>query len=100
MDTIFMNFRNSNASDSHKLLLNLTDKIEFRRKDILRYQILIFTAHRKKQKSNIRAIDLKYQLQHGVKNLNYLMDHILYQMFKIILNIYLKSMRKRQLILQ
>ena len=28
-------------------------------------------------------------------NLNYLMDHILYQIFKIILNIYLKNFRER-----
>ena len=39
-------------------------------------------------------------LQHGMRNLNYLMDHILHQIFKIILNIYLKSMGKKQLILQ
>ena len=36
-------------------------------------------------------MNLKYQLQHGVKNLNYLMDHILYQIFKIILNMYQKK---------
>ena len=35
--------------------------------------------------------NLKYQLQ-GMKNLNYLVHHILYQIFKIILNIYLKNM--------
>ena len=32
-------------------------------------------------------INLKYQLQHGIKNFSYLVDHILYQIFKIILNI-------------
>ena len=26
---------------------------------------------------------MKYQFQHGIKNLNYLMDHILYQIIKI-----------------
>ena len=30
-------------------------------------------------------MNLKYQLQHGMINLNYLLDHILYQIFKIIL---------------
>ena len=39
--------------------------------------------------------NLKYQLQHGKKNLNYLMDHIPYQLFKIILNIYLKKHQKK-----
>ena len=45
-------------------------------------------------------INLKYQLQHGMNNLNYLMDNILYVIFKIILNIYYKSMEKNQLTLQ
>ena len=34
----------------------------------------------------------KYQLQQGMINANYLMDHILYQIFKIILSI-LKSIQ-------
>ena len=33
MGTIFMNSKNSKISDPHRLLLNLTDKIDFRRKD-------------------------------------------------------------------
>ena len=33
MDTIFMNSKNSKTSDLHILLLNLTDKIDLRRKD-------------------------------------------------------------------
>ena len=37
--------------------------------------------------SHIRTINLKYQLRHGMKNLSFKMDHILYQIFKIILNI-------------
>ena len=32
MDTIFMNSKNSKASDPHRLLLNLTDKIDLKRK--------------------------------------------------------------------
>ena len=31
-----------------------------------------------------------------MKNSNYMMDHILYQIFNIILKMYLKSMRKRK----
>ena len=45
-------------------------------------------------------MNLKYQLRHGMKNLSYLMDHILYQIFKIIVNTYLKSIEKKQLTLQ
>ena len=33
MDTIFMNFKNSGTSNLHRLLLNLTDKINLKRKD-------------------------------------------------------------------
>ena len=33
MNTIFINSENSKKTDSYRLLLNLTDKIDFRRKD-------------------------------------------------------------------
>ena len=33
MTTIFMNSRNSKISDPHKLLLNLTDETNLKRKD-------------------------------------------------------------------
>ena len=33
MDTIFMNSENSKTSDSHRLLLNLSDKINLKRND-------------------------------------------------------------------
>ena len=36
-------------------------------------------------------MNLKYQLRHGMKSFNYLMDHILYQIFKFTLNISLKK---------
>ena len=40
--------KNSKTSDPYRLLLNLTDKIDLRRKDnILLYQILAFTIHGK-----------------------------------------------------
>ena len=35
--------------------------------------------------SDTKTINLKYLDQRGMKNLNYLMDHILYQIFKTIL---------------
>ena len=48
MDTIFMNSRNSKASDPHRLLLNLLDKINLKRSDNYEfYQILAFTIHGK-----------------------------------------------------
>ena len=33
MNTIFMNFKNSKTSDPHKLLLNLTEKINLKKSD-------------------------------------------------------------------
>ena len=45
-------------------------------------------------------INLKYKLKHRRKNLNYLMDHILYQIFKTILSISSKNMRQLLIILQ
>ena len=43
-----MNSKNSKRSDPHRLLLNLTEKIILKRKDILLYQILAFTIHGKR----------------------------------------------------
>ena len=43
-----------------------------------------------KQKAHT-IINLKYLLQHGVMNLNYKKDHIQYQIFRIILSIFLKN---------
>ena len=33
MDTIFMHFENSKTSDPHRLLLNLSEKINFKRRE-------------------------------------------------------------------
>ena len=63
------------------------------------YQTLAFTIHGKIQKIHTKIMNLKYQLRHEIKSLNYLMDHILYQMFQITLNISLKNMEKRLIIL-
>ena len=46
MNTIFMNSKNSKTSGPHRLLHNLTDKINLKKKiNILLYQILAFTIH-------------------------------------------------------
>ena len=50
MDTIFMNSENSKTSDSHRLLLNLSDKIDLMRSYMLFYQILACTIHGKYKK--------------------------------------------------
>ena len=61
---------------------------------MLFYQILAFAMHGKIWKSHTRIIKLKCQLQHGMECLNYLMDHILYPIFKITLNISKKHGQK------
>ena len=73
MHTIFINSENSKTSDPHKLL-NLSDIIKYFLCDLLCME-------------NTKMINLKYQLRHGMRSLNYMMDHILYQIFKITLNI-------------
>ena len=47
---------------------------------------------------NLKSINLKSLLQLGMMNLVYLMDHILFQTFKIILSTSLKNMRVYQII--
>ena len=47
---------------------------------------ITYTIHGKKLKSHTRTIHLKYQIQSEMKSLNFRKDHILYQIFKLILN--------------
>ena len=83
MDTTLMNSKNCKTSDPRRLLLNhLADKINL--KGSGKYVSLSnFSIYYKWNniKNHIGTIDLKNQLQHGKKNLNYLTDHILYQIF-------------------
>ena len=68
-----MNSENSKTFEPYRLLADLADKINIKRSD--KYVAL----------SNTKTINLKYQLQQGMKNLIILMDCILYQTFKIII---------------
>ena len=92
MDTIFINFKNSKSSNPHRLLLYLTDKVNSKRSNIfvaLSNLNIYYTW--KNIKCYIRTMNLKYQLQREMKNLNYLMNHILYQIFRIILTLSYKK---------
>ena len=82
MDTLFMKSENSNTSEYHVLVLKLTDKLDLRR-----------------GQKNV-SIDLKYLLRRGMKNLSYRMDHIQYQIFKIVLNIFQRNTLKMLIIHQ
>ena len=80
MDTILINPENSKISEHHVFVLKLSDKLDLRRGQK--------TVHTIINEAHTIIINLKYLLQSGVKNLSYQMDHILYQIFKIILNIF------------
>ena len=48
MDTIFINSEKSKTSDPHRLLFNLSDKIDFKKViNVLRYQIVTFAINGK-----------------------------------------------------
>ena len=65
--------------------------------NMLLYQISVCTTNGKIEKSH-KTINLKYQFQRGMKSLVCLIDCILYQAFKIILNMSLKKTQKRPII--
>ena len=87
MDTIFMNSENSKISEQQVLILKLTNKLNLRigEKIIALSNLSIYYTW-KNIKSSYNSNKFKISAQHGMINLNYLMDHILYQIFKIILN--------------
>ena len=90
-----MKSENSKTSEPYVLILKLIDKLNLRRgeKSIALLNLCIYYTW-KNIKSSAITINLKYQLQHGMINLNYQMDRILYQIFKIILRIFKKAWRK------
>ena len=45
--------------------------------------------------SHTTKINLKYQLQRGLKNLNYPTDHMLYRIMKIIWSLLSQNMKKK-----
>ena len=100
MDTIFTNCGSSKTSDTHRLLLNLLDKINLERsnKHIALSNLSIYYTW-----NNIKKSYKYNKFKRSAptwKSLNYLVDHILYQIFKTILSISSKSMRQLLIILQ
>ena len=87
MDTIFMNSENSKTFDPHRLSVNLTDEANFKRnyKYVTLSNLSIYYTLKNIKKS-YKNNKFKIRLQQGMKSLNYLMDHILYQIFTITLN--------------
>ena len=81
-----MNSKNK-ISGLHRLLLSLTDKINLKRSDKYVALSSLSIYDTSKNKRIIKTMNLKYNPQHEVKNLIYLMDSILYQTLTIILSI-------------
>ena len=99
MDTIFMNLQNSRTSEYYVLVLKLTDKLDLRRgqKSVALLNLGIYYTWKNIKSSN-NSNKFNNLLQNGVRNLNYQMDHIQYQIFKIILSIFLRSIVKMLII--
>ena len=89
-----MNLENNKTFDSYRSALNLTNKINLETNDkyIALSNLSIYYIWKNVKKS-YKKIILKYQLQHGMMNLNYLEGLIRYQIFKITLNAFLKIMK-------
>ena len=91
MKTIFMNTENSKTDKSHIFRLNLSGKLDF--KNCNKNIALAIYYMCKTLNLHITTINLKYLLQLEMMNLICLMDHILFLMYRIILNTSLKKMK-------
>ena len=90
-----MDTENTKTPKPNVLLLKTTNKLDLRIGEKLSpYQISVFIIHGKTLKAHTITINLKYPHQHGMINLNYQMDRILYQIFKVILSMFLKNIGK------
>ena len=89
MNTIFTNSENSKTSTLYVLILKLTNKLDLRigEKTIALSNLSIYYTW-KNIKSSYNNNKFKNLHQHGMINLNYQMDRILYQIFEIILSIF------------
>ena len=98
MNTIIMNSENSETSDPRRLLFNFIDNIALRRKKD-KFIALSNLGKMEKYKNTWKNIKKTYKnktfkISAPTWNEEFeLSDHILYQIFKIILNTYLKKWR-------
>ena len=89
MNTIIMNSENSKTSEYHVLVFKLTDKLDLRRgqKTVALSNLSIYYMW-KNVKSSYNNNKFKISAPTWSENLSYQIDHIQYQIFKIILNIF------------
>ena len=88
METFFMNSKNSKTNERNRFKYDLTDKLDLKNpnKNMALANLSIYYTW-KLLSQLIITISLKYQHQLGMKHLTCLMDRIIYQKYKIILNI-------------
>ena len=85
METFFMNSKNSKTSKPYRFKYDLIDKLDLKNPN--KNMALANLSIRKMLNQLITIISFKYQHQLGMKHLIYLMDRIIYQKYKIVLNI-------------
>ena len=93
METLFINTENSEANESNRFYYDFTDKFNL---ENLNKNTAFVNLSFNYTWTNIKSaytfkINLKYLLQLGMMNMICLIVHILFQTFKIILNISLKK---------
>ena len=84
METFFINSKNSKTNEPNRFKYDLIDKLNLKNpnKNIALANLSIYYTWK-----NVKSINLKYLHQLGMKHLTCLMDLIIYQKYKIILNI-------------
>ena len=85
METFFMNSKNSKTNEPNRFKYYLIDKLDLKNPN--KNMALANLSIGKMLSQLITIISLKYQHQLGMKHLTCLMDRIIYQKYKIILNI-------------
>ena len=89
METFFMNTKNSKTNESHRFKYDLIDKVDLRNpnKNTALGSLSIYYTWKMLNQLIIIIISLKFSHLHGMIHLICLMDRIIYQKYKIILNI-------------
>ena len=89
-----MNTENSKTNEPHRFRLDLADKLNLKNpnKNMALANLSIYYTW-KNVKSEYNNNKFKFLLQHGMILSIYLMDPILLQIFRIILNLLFKNMR-------
>ena len=88
METFFMNTKNSKTNELNRFKYDLIDKLDLGNpnKNMALVNLSIYYIGKMLNQS-IKTTNLKYQHQLGMKHLTCLMDCIIYQIYKTMLNI-------------